>query len=177
MTKYNEQFKLTVVRQYLDGRQGYKSVANDHLLHHVVVKRWVDRYRLHGIAGLQKKFSHYDAEFKLAVLQRMWDEQLSYGEVTALFDIRSPGVVGHWERCYHSGGIDALRPRTRGRPKKMPDIDTPKAPLPTEDENRTREQLVAEVNHLRMEVAYLKKLRALVQAQQQQQTSARKKRK
>ncbi|MGK5037528.1 transposase, partial [Janthinobacterium sp. LB3P118] len=74
MTKYNEQFKLTVVRQYLDGRQGYKSVANDHLLHHVVVKRWVDRYRLHGIAGLQKKFSHYDAEFKLAVLQRMWDE-------------------------------------------------------------------------------------------------------
>src|SRR5471032_3241917 len=28
---------------YLDGRQGYKSVANDYGLDHVVVKRWVDR--------------------------------------------------------------------------------------------------------------------------------------
>jgi transposase len=42
---------------------------------------------------------------------------------------------------------------------------------------RTHEELVAEVNQLRMEVAYLKKLRALVQAQQQQPTTTRKKRK
>ena len=35
-----------------------------------------------------------------------------------------------------------------------------------DDPNRSREELVAEVNHLRMENAYLKKLRALVLAQQ-----------
>ena len=41
MANYDDQFKLTVVRQYLDGRQGYKSAANGHELDHVMVKRWV----------------------------------------------------------------------------------------------------------------------------------------
>jgi transposase len=35
-----------------------------------------------------------------------------------------------------------------------------------DDEKRTREDLLVELQHLRMENAYLKKLRALVQAQQ-----------
>jgi transposase len=39
---------------------------------------------------------------------------------------------------------------------------------PPEDEHRSREDLLAELNHLRMENAYLKKLQALVQARQSQ---------
>jgi transposase len=40
-------------------------------------------------------------------------------------------------------------------------------PTPSDDdEKRSREELLAELQHLRMENAYLKKLRALVQAQQ-----------
>lgn len=35
-----------------------------------------------------------------------------------------------------------------------------------DDDKRSREDLVAELNHLRMENAYLKKLRALIQAKQ-----------
>jgi transposase len=46
-----------------------------------------------------------------------------------------------------------------------------------DDETRTREELLAEVNFLRMENAYLKKLKALVQQQRERQTTARKKRK
>jgi len=37
-----------------------------------------------------------------------------------------------------------------------------------DDDKRSREQLLAEVNQLRMELAYLKKLDALVQARQSQ---------
>ena len=37
---------------------------------------------------------------------------------------------------------------------------------PPDDENRPRDELLAELNYLRMENAYLKKLQALVQAQQ-----------
>lgn len=177
MTKYSEQFKLEVVQQYLSGTAGYKLVAELHGLSYSLLKKWVSLHRLHGVAGLAKKSSHYDAAFRLCVLQHMWDGELSYGQVAAVFNIRSPGSISQWERCYHSGGIDALIPRSRGKPNKMPSSHEPKPPLPPDGAERTRDELIAEVNHLRMEVAYLKKLQALVQAQQQQRATARKKRK
>jgi transposase len=124
---------------------------------------------------LTKKLNHYSAEFRLSVLQHMWDNELSYGQAAAVFNIRGPGSGGHWARCYHSGGIDALYPRSRGRSKKMPDSQPPEPQSSGNDETRTREELLAEVNHLQRENAYLKKLRALVQAQQH--ATARKKRK
>jgi transposase len=176
MTKYNEQFKLAVVQQYLSDTPGFKALAKTHGLHRKMVEQWVNLHRLHGTAGLEKKFTHYSAEFKLSVLRHMWDGELSQSQVAAVFNIRSPGCIRHWERCYHSGGLDALIPRPRGKPKNMstPDI---KPPLPPDGAEHTREELVVEVNQLRMEVAYLKKLKALVQSQKQQRTTARKKRK
>ena len=178
MSKYTEQFKFVVVQQYLSGTAGFKSVALSHNLPYSTVRKWVSLYQAHGMEGLAKKFSHYSAEFKLSVLQRMWDEELSYGQVAATFNIRNAGCLSQWERCYHSGGLDALAPRERGRPKNMPLPPNTEPPecLP-DPAGRTHDELVAEVNQLRMEVAYLKKLEALVQAQKQQRVTMRKKRK
>ena len=165
MSKHSEQFKLSVVQQYLAGPAGFKTVARQHGLKHAMVRNWVGWYRAHGTDGLKKKFSHYSAEFKLSVLKHMWENELSYGQTAAVFNIRSPGVLSVWERGYRSGGTDALVARPRGRPKQMAAPPTkPESPL--DDENRPREELLTELNHLRMENAYLKKLRALVQAQQ-----------
>jgi transposase len=169
---YATQFKLEVVRQYLAGAIGFKSLAKRHGVGHSQVKRWVDLYQAHGEKGLAKKLTNYNALERLEILQYMWENQLSYGQATTHFNIRSPGVIPAWERCYHRGGLDALAPRKRGRPKKMPELPPPQAQTPAND-TRTREELLAEVNYLRMENAYLKKLKALVQ----QQTSAPKKRK
>lgn len=177
MSKYNEQFKLAVVQEYLTGAAGFKHIANVHGLPYSMVRKWVSLHRLHGTAGLAKKFTHYDAEFRLSVLRHMWDRALSYTEVAAVFNIRSVGCIGQWERCYHSGGLDALAARKRGRPKNMPIPPDTKPGSPPDPADRTHDELVAEVNQLRMEVAYLKKLRALVQAKQQQVTTTRKKRK
>jgi transposase len=177
MAKYNEQFKLCVVQQYLSGTAGYKRVAQLHNIPYSTVRKWVKLHRAHGVAGLAKKFSHYSAEFRLSVLQRLWDSELSYGQVAAVFNIRSAGCISQWERCYHSGGLDALASRKRGKPKKMPIPPDIKPESLPDAAGRTHDELVAEVNQLRMEVAYLKKLRALVQAQQQQRTTTRKKRK
>lgn len=165
MTKYTEQFKLSVVQQYLDGVAGYKVVAAQHGLDDSMVRRWVGCYRIHGASGLAKKYSHYSSPFKLSVLQHMWDNALSYTQAAALFNIRNPSGIQDWENSYRHGGLDALTPRVRGRPRKMA-APTTKPVLPSDDDKRTREELLAEVNHLRMENAYLKKLRALVQAQQ-----------
>ena len=177
MAKYTTQFKLEVAQQYLTGEIGFKSLAKQHGINYGQVRRWVSLYKIHGVCGLEKKHTAYSAQQKLAILQHMWDNELSSGQCAAVFNIRSPGSIPDWERCYHSGGIDALAPRPRGRPKKMPAPLPPKAQTPTDDESRTREELLAEVNYLRMENAYLKKLDALVQAQKQQRTTARKKRK
>ena len=164
MSKYTEQFKLTVVEQYLTGLACFKTLGHQHGVSHSNVRQWVAFYRLHGISALQKKFTHYSAAFKLSVLQHRWAHTLSYSQTAAVFDIRSLAMVGQWERLYHSGGIDALTPRPRGRPKTMPDPRTPPLPSPA-DQTRTREELLAELNYLRMENAYLKKLDALIQAQ------------
>ena len=43
-------------------------------------------------------------------------------------------------------------------------VPTEKPDTPSDDEKRSREELLAELDYLRMENAYLKKLQALVQA-------------
>lgn len=168
MARYDEDFKIEVAKQYLSARIGARSLAAQYGLDHGTVRRWAERYRQHGEAGLRKKFSRYSARFKLSVLRRMWREELSCRQVSALFDLRGGhSTVTVWERLYHEGGLDALKPKPRGRPKTMPAPKPPKPlPLPTEEAG-SLEQLRKENEYLRAEVAYLKKLRALRQEKEQ----------
>lgn len=169
MAKYNEQFKLAVVHAYLaDGSDGYRAVAKRHgLTSHTLLERWVLAYRLHGSAGLSKKSNTYSVEFKLSVLRHMWDNALSITQTAATFDIRNHAMVGIWERAYRDGGPEALIPHPRGRRKAMA-TPAPQPDSPADDDKRSREQLLDEILQLRMELAYTKKLHALVQARQQQ---------
>jgi transposase len=165
MTKYDEQFKLKIVQEYISGVGGSDTLGKRYGVPRSLIKLWTELYRVHGRDGINKKYSSYDAEFKLSVLQHMWDNGLSFGQTAAAFNIRNRAVVAIWERSYREGGFDALIPRPRGRPKQMSAPTTKPEPSP-DDEKRTREELLAELNQLRMENAYLKKLRALVQAKQ-----------
>ena len=177
MAKYSEKFKLDVVQDYLsDTSEGYRTIGKRYgISSQTIVERWVAAYRLHGEAGLRKKSSKYSAEYKLSVLRHMWDNQLSINQTAAKFDIRSYAMVGMWERAYQDCGIDALEPRRRGKPKPMTASDITKPDHAPDDDKRSREDLLAEVNQLRMELAYVKKLQALVQARPKQ--APRKKRK
>ena len=120
MTKYNESFKLAIVQEYLSSSLGYKALGDKHAVDRAAIRRWVSGYEQHGLAGLRKKTSHYSAEFKRSVLERIRQDALSYRQVIALFDLRvSTAVVAAWARQYHEGGLDALKPKPRGRAKKM----------------------------------------------------------
>lgn len=161
MHKYSEQFKLAVIKQYEVGLAGYRIVGEHHGVAPALVRRWVLWYRTHGVAGLSKQRRSYTAEFKLSVLQHMWDNSLSYTKVAAVFNIGNTVSIGLWERRFHSGGIDAL---TRTSRRKSEPLTAPTTkPPPANDTERSREDLLAEVDQLRMEVAILKKLQALVQ--------------
>jgi len=173
--KYTEQFKHTVVQDYLVSHDGFKAVSQRHgMANRSLVERWVAAYRLHGNAGLSKKRSRYGADFKLSVLQHMWENRLSITQTAAKFDIRRYSTVGDWERAYREGGIEALASPPTQRLKKMT-IPTTKPEAPAGEDKRSREELMAELEYLRMENAYLKKVRALVQAQQNSAPSKKRK--
>lgn len=162
MTKYDTKFKHKIVDQCLAGPRGSKSVARQHGLDHGQVDRWVAAYRQHGLAGLAKKYTSYDVRFKLKVLSHMERESLSLRQAAVLYNIRNPDGIRRWARAYDEGGIEALMPKSKGRRKQMKPKPPPEPPVG--DDVRTLEQLRKENAYLRAEVAYLKKLDALIQA-------------
>ncbi|RWX25833.1 transposase, partial [Rhizobium leguminosarum] len=116
MSNHSLAFKLSVVEFYEKGERSAREVGAHFAVDHGTVRKWVASYEAHGVPGLAKKFSHYDAAFKLSVLQRMWKDGLSYRQTAALFDIRNKGCLSDWERRYETGGIDALTSRRKGGP-------------------------------------------------------------
>ena len=71
--------------------------------------------------------------------------------------------VSKWERIYNEKGPHALFEERRGRCKKMESKQEIKKTT-----DMSQKELINEVEYLRMENAYLKKLNALVQKRNQQ---------
>lgn len=104
-------------------------------------------------SGTNKKYKKYTGEFKQMVVETMRKELLSYQETARRFEVRSDTQVKNWERIYLEEGPEGLYIERRGRKS----TGRPKKLKPEVEEN-----LIAEVQRLRAENAYLKKLRALV---------------
>jgi transposase len=166
MAKYKEEFKRQLVTGYLEENRGLASLTREYGVGRTTLRQWIDNYKLHGDAGLSKKHSRYNAQFKLSVLRRMQQDALSFRQTATLFGLRGgAGVVSGWDRLYHSGGINALEPKPKGRRKKMTAPKLPAQPAEsTAQDTRTVDELRQENEYLRAEVAYLKKLKALIQA-------------
>jgi transposase len=171
--RYTEQQKLLVVQDYMAGNGGQKVVAQRHGVDVSALRSWIAAYREHGAAGIAAKVKRprYSPEFKLAVLARLADEGLSCRQAAALYDIRRFDLVATWQRRYDEGGFAALCRSNTGAPRTLQTNKPPK--IAPRDDRRSREELLAELEQLRMENAYLKKLGALVQAKR---SSASKKR-
>ena len=172
MAKYSVEFKKKAVDLCLTEGLGTHTVATQLGISKGFVELWLARFRAHGIAGLEKKFTNYSAEFKVEVLERMDSEGLSMRAASTMFDIRNSDALRLWRLAYDQGGIEALmrKPRGRSRPMKPKPPATPDKSVDTP----TIEQLLKENEYLRAEVAYLKKLDALIQAKK---LAAQKKRK
>ena len=101
-----------------------------------------------------KPNKRYTGEFKQRVVETMMQEKLSYCEAARQFDVSDHHRVASWERIYLEEGPEGLYIERRGRSSK----GGPTKNLKPEVE----EDLLAEVQRLRAENAYLKKLNALV---------------
>ena len=172
MVKYTKAIKLKIVKQYLEGQIGYRRLSAQHGMPAVVIRRWVDAYRLHGDEAFRRRRKHYSPEEKLSVLQHMWDNALSINQTAAVFNIPNPDSIRTWAKRYEECGSEALG-RIKSVAPDMPARVTPPDDKPVEE--LTREELLKRVQYLQMEVAVLKKLEALAQAKKK--AAALKKRK
>ena len=158
MSKYSSKFKLKVVKYYLEKNVGYQTTANHFGVAYSPVVRWVRKYKEHGYAGLLKnKKSSYSGEFKQHVVEYMHNNHLSCNETAVHFNLSEDYIVSKWEHICYEEGPQALYRERRGRPKKMSS-----KPIKKKNVNENKD-LLEEVQRLRMENEYLKKLNALVQ--------------
>lgn len=163
MSKYSTEFKLEVVKCHLSKKAGNRMTAQFFGIDEAIVRKWVDAYKCHGLLGLKKPYSPYTTEFKLSVLRAISSGDFSARHACAHFNIPAQSTILTWQRLYNEGGIDALS-RPRGRPKRMSIPTKPYQPSNKPAEELTPEELILEVQYRRAEVAYLKKLDALIQA-------------
>ena len=113
----------------------------------------------------KKKQKTYSGEFKIEVVETMREEHLSYPEAAKRFGVQNKTQVARWERIYLEEGKETLLLERRGRACAA--SGTRKGRKPKLDK-QVEEDLIAENQRLRMEIDYLKKLRALVLEEERQ---------
>ncbi len=162
MKKYQTDFKLKVVKSFLAGDGGAKLLARQWSVPEEKIRSWVSHYRLHGIDGLLPKRSTYSGQFKLQVLSHQNREQLSSRQVAAIYDIRNPNQVVVWRRKLDEGGVQAFGIREQESPSMKKERRSPAPPSTAITD--LAQALHEENERLRAEVAYLKKLQALIRS-------------
>ena len=118
----------------------------------------------------ERKNKIYSPEFKIRVIMDMRENDLGYCETARKYNIADPKLGGavhtiqRWERIFLEEGAEGLMKERRGRACKA--SGTRKGRPPKLD-RKVEEDLIAENQRLRMEIEYLKKLSALVLAEEQ----------
>lgn len=151
---YDFELRRRAAELYEEG-YGRASIASMLGVPKETVRKWLDVYRSVGIevlAMMGAKKTTYSFETKVAAVRAVTDEGMTKAEAMAKFGIASPSSFKKWLKAYREDGVDALRPKPKGRP----------AGAKANRKETTREQeLEREVQKLRAENAYLKKSIAL----------------
>ena len=118
-----------------------------------------------------RKQKRYSAEFKIGVIMDMREHRLGYRETARKYwdvsggqEINYVNAVKRWERIFLEEGAAGLMKERRGNARAT--RGAPKGRPPKLDP-QVEEDLIAENQRLRMEIEYLKKLSALVLAEEQ----------
>jgi hypothetical protein len=117
-------------------------------------------------------FRKYSPEFKLSVILDMRENHLSYSETVRKYwhtkkkaETNSHrSQVKNWERKFLEEGYEGLMKDNRGKTS----VNGKKRGRPPKLDKKVEEDLIAENQRLRMENEYLKKLRALVLAEERE---------
>ena len=121
-----------------------------------------------GKAGRKNK--NYSPEFKIGVIMDMREHFLAYRETVRKYwgtksrseEDRYLKTLKGWERIFLEEGAEGLMKERRGKSNT-----SGRCGRPPKLDSKVEEDLIAENQRLRMEIEYLKKLSALVLAEEQ----------
>ncbi|WP_339306276.1 IS3 family transposase [Paenibacillus sp. FSL L8-0435] len=158
MTKFSSDEKIQAVMRYKKGSESLKSIAKSIGLHHSGFLNWIRQYEHHGEKAFKKGYTSYPAQIKLDVLHYMNEFGTSVRETAAIFNIPSHSTLLSWQKSLELQGIDALQPKKKGRSSMKKGSKAQKNQTLVEG---SVEALQAEVERLKMENAYFKKVECL----------------
>lgn len=153
--RFTKEFKLECIRKYKAGEHIDDPGGCSHETFQHVIRKWMRIYDFLGEVGLEHKKPKRTWRDKMNMIQRVIDGE-SFSEVALSNGIYND-LLSKWYKIYQESGIDGLKLDRRGRSPKM--VKKPK----TSNEIKTKEELEKELEYLRAENEYLKKLNALVQ--------------
>ncbi len=159
--KYSYDLKLMVVREYLEGHQGIRSLAKKYgIQSKSSVGRWIKLYEKFGTAGLKSMQGKetYPIQFKLDVLRFMKRTGSSETDTAIHFGLKNPTIISSWKKALREGSAGVLD-KQKGR-IQMSDASKHIKNNQTNKKELTKEELIRENESLKIEVEYLKKLRA-----------------
>ena len=138
----------------------------------------IGRYKIHGEEVLIKKPNRkYSPEFKLEIINQYLGGESK--ESLAVANCIRPSVIDSWLKRYEKGGYNGLIDKKKGRPPKMKKedetlnetVNEDKDEIKRESADAARIKLLEKKNkELEAEVAYLKKLNALVRERKKRES-------
>jgi transposase len=160
--------RLQIVSKVLDEHYPIRTTGKLFDANQRQVKYWVALYSRYGEEGLRMQSRYYPMEFKYKVLQDMFETHLTLQETALKYGIPSPSTVLMWKRKYDKKGLLGLNDGSRIWTENMVKEDDATSSDKKKNQElppggRERKDLLKEIDFLKAENAYLKKLRALVQ--------------
>lgn len=152
---YSVNKKMEVIRYILENDASLCQAEKEFNINRETIRIWLYRYNHGGKSKLKKpkKYNKYTGQFKVDVVEYMYEHRFSHKKTSMIFMI-SDFLVKEWDLVYRHEGKDVLLKGNymKTTKKKHQNLD-----------KKSKEELIEEVEQLRMENAYLKKLRALIQ--------------
>ena len=171
--KLSDEDKREIIRLKEEGKSA-KSIAILYGLNINTVKRMIRSYRIHGEEALIKGPNRkYSPEFKMEVIKQYLNGE-SKNSLCVTHNIRY-AMLDSWLKRYEKDGYNGLIDKKKGRPPKMKieNDDTAQSFDEIKDDgtDKARIKLLEKKNReLEAEVAYLKKLNALVQERKKRES-------
>jgi transposase len=172
--KYSIKQKQVAVRSILEGRESCRSAARELGCEKSAVCRWLKQYRQHGTAGFKIRNGSYEGAFRVRVVQYVMRKGISLPQAASHFNIPNESTIHCWIKIYEQqGAMGLLKDKRGGKVSTMPRKPRKSIVKPSDPTAQKLIELQKEVEYLRAENAFLKKLEALAQQEQAAKAQAR----
>ncbi|MBU0279401.1 helix-turn-helix domain-containing protein [Gemella sp. zg-1178] len=151
MAKYSTEFKMKVVKEYLETNISYKNLTYKYSIPNksIIITR-VNAYKTQGYEGLKvkRKNTQYTLEFKLNVVNLYLRGEMSYQSLANELKINNPSIIVRWVNAFREKDIEGLKPKKRGRTSKMPKFRKNLKDTKVERNSLTQAQLKEKIKQL-----------------------------